>query len=197
MVQPRQTASAQTAVRTSSSARMSRSQRNAVLQRATSSHSRIGLKRWRLCYTGYVLHLFRIASHPPIRRIPSSVLQHYHVASTHPFASSRLRFRSSIPGQTLRMNSAHLSNVTSGLRIPPPFPHGQRRQMLPPPSQMIPSAPFPSLLSLALDLKSQNPSTLMKKRADPLRILQFPRTCPVSPSQTSRDGTTAAPPCSL
>jgi len=49
-VQARQAASAYAALRASSSARLSRSQRNAVLQiRATSSRSRIGLKRWRTC----------------------------------------------------------------------------------------------------------------------------------------------------
>lgn len=105
--------------------------------------------------------------------------------------------RSSIPEQTLRQSSALPSNVTSGLKIPLPFPPGQRRQILPLPSQKIRSAPFPSPLSLALDLKSQNPSTPMKKRVDPLGILQFPRTCPVSHLRISRDGTTAAPPCSL
>jgi len=171
MVQPCQAANAQTAVRTSSNARMSRSQRNGVLQRAMSSRSRIGLKRWRVCCRGYV---------------SISIM-------CHPLTVSR----SSIPEQTLHKNSALPSNVTSGLGIPLPSPRGQRRQTLPQPSQKIPSAPFPSLRSLVSDLKSQNPRTLMKKRVDPLGILQFPRTCPVSRSQTSRDGTTAALPCSL
>lgn len=183
MAQPRQMASAQTAVRTSSIARMSKSQRNAVLQRATSSHSKIGLKRWRVCCRGYVLLFFRS------RPLPLSINM-----TCHPLIP---RFRSSIPAQTLRQSLVLLSNVISGLGIPLPFLRGQRQQMLPLLSQKIPNAPFPLLLSPVLDLKLRNLNNLMKNRAVPLGILQFPRTCPVSHSQTSRDGTTVAPPCSL
>ena len=109
---------------------------------------------------------------------------------------SRLPLHSSIREQTLRQNSVLPLNVTSGQRIPPHFPRAQRRQIPPPLSRKTPSVPFPSLLSLPSVLKSRSLSTLMKKRADPLGILQFRRTCPVSLSQTSRDGTTAVLPCS-
>ncbi len=174
MAQHRQAASAQTAVRTSSSARTSRSQRNVVLQRATSSPSKIGFKRWRVCCRRYVL-LFSFPPPDCAYLFPFSTTM-----TRHPLILSRLRFRSSIPGQTLHQSSALPLNVISGLRIPLPFPRGQRRQMLPLPSQKIPNAPFPLLLSLVSDLKSRNLSTLMKNRAAPLGILQFPRTCPVS-----------------
>jgi hypothetical protein len=194
MVQLRQAASAQTAVRTSSIAHTSRSQRNVVLQRAMSSRSRIGLKRWRICCRRYVLLLS--PSPPPHNPIRHILLPFSNTITCHS-PPSCLRVRSSIPEQTLPQSSALPSNVISGLGILLPFQPGQRRQMLPLPSQKIPSAPFPLLLSLALDLKSRNPSTLMKKRADPSGISRFLRTCPVSRSQTSRDGTTAAPLCSL
>ena len=189
---------------------MSRSQRSAVLQRAMSSPSRIGLKRWSLCCGGYVLTPF--GNSPS----PSLPLSHFHPpAHAHPIfrsprraptaptvtshlliSLSRPRLRSSIQERTLRQSSALPLNVTSGQRIPPHFPREQRQQMPPLPSRKTPSAPFPSLLSLASDPRSRNLNTLMKKRADPLGILQFLRTCPVSLSQTSRDGTTAALPCS-
>ena len=199
MVQLNQAASAQTAARTSSSARMSRSQRSAVLQRATSSHSRIGLKRWRVYCGGYVLTPFENRIHLS----PQSGAYYLPQSRGAPTMSrvicsslSRPLHCSSIREQTLRQNSALPLNVTSGRRILPHFPHEQRRQMPPLPSRKTPSAPFLLLLSLPSDLKSQNLKTLMKKRADPLGILQFPRTCPVFLSQTSRDGTTVALPCS-
>ena len=209
MVQPKQAASAQTAARTSSTAPMSRSQRSAVLQRAMSSPSRIGLKRWSLCCGGYVLTPFENSpsassplsqSHPAhtpnLFRSPRGAPNTPTVTCHLLISLSRPRLRSSIQEQTLRQNSALPLNVTSGQRIPPHFPREQRQQMPPLPSRKTPSAPFPSLLSLASDPRSRNLNNLMKKRADPLGILQFPRTCPVSLSQTSRDGTTAALPCS-
>ena len=51
--------------------------------------------------------------HPPSNRFPTL---------THVINSSPSRLRSSVPEQTLRQSSALPSNVTSGLRIPLPFP---------------------------------------------------------------------------
>ena len=136
--------------------------------------------------------------HSPFPGAPTPTPTLYHVYHVHPLILiPLLPLPSSIRAQTLHQNSALLSNVTSGQRTPPPFLPAQKPQIPPLPSPKIPSVRFPSLRSLPSVPKSRNPSSLMKKRAVPLGILQFPRTCPVSLSQTSRDGTTAAPPCSL
>src|SRR5258706_11934497 len=132
MAQHRQAASAQTAVRTSSSARTSRSQRNVVLQRATSSPSKIGLKRWRVCCRRYVL-LFSFPPPDCAYLFPFSTTM-----TRHPLILSPLRFRSSIPGQTLHHISAHPLNLNSELRIPLPFPHAEKLHMFTLPSQKTP-----------------------------------------------------------